>query len=80
MKKLLQMLRDNASTERKPLNLIRGEDGAVLIDATRPGHPVLYANPAFERMTGYSAAELAGHLRPPMKCGWRDDDLIAVDD
>jgi hypothetical protein len=26
------------------------------------------------------AAELAGHLRPPMKCGWRDDDLIAVDD
>jgi diguanylate cyclase (GGDEF)-like protein/PAS domain S-box-containing protein len=35
-------------------------DGAVLIDATRPGHPVLYANPAFERMTGYTATELAG--------------------
>ena len=35
-------------------------DGAVLTDATRPGHPVVYANPAFERMTGYAAAELVG--------------------
>jgi diguanylate cyclase (GGDEF)-like protein/PAS domain S-box-containing protein len=34
-------------------------EGVVLTDATRPGHPVLYVNPAFERMTGYSAAELA---------------------
>lgn len=35
-------------------------DGAVLIDATLPDHPVLYANPAFQRMTGYAAAELVG--------------------
>lgn len=28
MKKLLQLLRDNASAERKPLNLVRAEDGA----------------------------------------------------
>jgi diguanylate cyclase (GGDEF)-like protein/PAS domain S-box-containing protein len=36
-------------------------DGVVLTDATQPGHPVVYANPAFERLTGYDAAELVGH-------------------
>jgi two-component system cell cycle response regulator len=35
-------------------------EGAVLTDARRPDHPVLYANPAFERMTGYAATELVG--------------------
>lgn len=35
-------------------------DGVVLTEATRPGHPVVYANPAFERLTGYAAAELVG--------------------
>jgi diguanylate cyclase (GGDEF)-like protein/PAS domain S-box-containing protein len=35
-------------------------EGAVLTDARRPDQPVLYANPAFERMTGYAAAELVG--------------------
>lgn len=35
-------------------------EGAVLTDARRPDHPVLYANPAFERITGYAAGELVG--------------------
>ena len=35
-------------------------EGAVLTDARRPDHPVLYANPAFERLTGYAASELVG--------------------
>lgn len=35
-------------------------DGTVLTDARRPGHPVVYVNPAFERMTGYPASELVG--------------------
>ena len=35
-------------------------DGVVLTEASRPGHPVVYANPAFERLTGYAAAELVG--------------------
>lgn len=35
-------------------------EGVVLSDARRPDHPVLYANPAFERLTGYASAELAG--------------------
>lgn len=36
-------------------------DGAVLTDASLPEQPVIYVNPAFERMTGYAAAELLGH-------------------
>ena len=32
----------------------------VIASATRPGYPVEYVNPAFERMTGYSADEVLG--------------------
>ncbi len=35
-------------------------EGAALVDATAPGMPVIYVNPAFERLTGHSAAELLG--------------------
>lgn len=35
-------------------------DGIVVCDARTPDQPVLYVNPAFERMTGYAAAELIG--------------------
>jgi two-component system cell cycle sensor histidine kinase/response regulator CckA len=34
--------------------------GILITDATRPGHPVVFANAGFERMTGYPAAEVAG--------------------
>lgn len=32
----------------------------VIASATEPGYPVEYVNPAFERMTGYSASEVLG--------------------
>jgi two-component system cell cycle response regulator len=35
-------------------------EGVVLIDAQGTDHPVLYVNPAFEALTGYTAAELVG--------------------
>jgi len=35
-------------------------EGIVLVDAQNPDHPVIYANPGFEALTGYSAAELLG--------------------
>ena len=38
-------------------------NAVLLVDATRPGHPIEYVNPAFERMRGFRAAEFVGlHL------------------
>jgi len=35
-------------------------EGIVLVDAIKPEHPVIYANPGFEALTGYWKAELVG--------------------
>jgi diguanylate cyclase (GGDEF)-like protein/PAS domain S-box-containing protein len=35
-------------------------EGLSLVDAQNPDHPVIYANPVFEVLTGYGAAELIG--------------------
>jgi diguanylate cyclase (GGDEF)-like protein/PAS domain S-box-containing protein len=35
-------------------------EGVVLVDAQNPERPVIYANPGFEALTGYSAEELRG--------------------
>jgi len=35
-------------------------EGAALVDALAPGMPVIYVNPAFERLSGYPASELLG--------------------
>jgi PAS domain S-box-containing protein len=32
----------------------------VITDFNQPDHPIIYCNPAFERVTGYSAAEVMG--------------------
>ncbi len=35
-------------------------NGIIITDATKPDHPIDYVNPAFERITGYTAAEVIG--------------------
>jgi two-component system, NtrC family, sensor kinase len=34
--------------------------GIVISDATNPEHPIIYCNPAFEKMTGYKRREILG--------------------
>jgi PAS domain S-box-containing protein len=34
--------------------------GVLVTDPNRPDNPIIYANPAFERITGYSAEEVLG--------------------
>ena len=34
--------------------------GIVLTDANQPDNPIIYVNPAFEKMSGYTAAEVMG--------------------
>ncbi|MEA5448574.1 PAS domain S-box protein, partial [Leptolyngbya sp. CCNP1308] len=35
--------------------------GIVITDARQPSNPIIYVNPAFERITGFSSAEAIGH-------------------
>jgi len=49
-------------------------EGVVLIDAQDPEQPVIYANPAFETLTGYSAAELMGRNLRLLQAHDRDQD------
>ncbi|MFN8559725.1 MAG: PAS domain-containing protein [Dehalococcoidia bacterium] len=34
--------------------------GVLITDPTQPDNPIIYANPAFEQITGYAAAEVIG--------------------
>ncbi len=45
-------------------------NGILIVDASRPELPITYVNPAFERITGYTAAEVLG----------RSTDFLVADD
>jgi two-component system cell cycle response regulator len=49
-------------------------EGVVLIDAQGTDHPVVYANPAFEALTGYTAAELVGRNLRLLQADDREQD------
>jgi diguanylate cyclase (GGDEF)-like protein/PAS domain S-box-containing protein len=49
-------------------------EGMVLIDAVNPDHPVVYANPGFEALTGYVAADLLGKNLRLLQGDDRDQD------
>src|ERR1700735_1844640 len=49
-------------------------EGVVLIDAQATDHPVIYANPAVEALTGYSAAELIGRNLRLLQADDREQD------
>jgi PAS domain S-box-containing protein len=41
--------------------VVSSNNGIFITDASEPDHPIIYANPALEKITGYTASELAGH-------------------
>jgi len=43
------------------LAVAASNDGVVIVDARARDMPLVYVNPAFERLTGYQAAEVLGH-------------------
>ncbi len=49
-------------------------DGIALVDALDPERPVIYVNPGFEALTGYSAAELAGRNLRLLQADDREQD------
>lgn len=40
--------------------LASARNGIIITDATQPDDPIIYCNPAFEKITGYSEAEVLG--------------------
>jgi PAS domain S-box-containing protein len=72
---LFGIVRSLASTQQRALVLaqemtekfriqeravISSSNGIFITDVSARGHPIIYANPAMERITGYSAEELTG--------------------
>ncbi|HZF15641.1 MAG TPA: diguanylate cyclase [Steroidobacteraceae bacterium] len=49
-------------------------DGVVVVDAQAPDMPVVYVNPAFERLTGHPATELIGRNLRLLQANDRDQD------
>jgi two-component system cell cycle response regulator len=49
-------------------------EGVVLIDAQGTDHPVIYVNPAFETLSGYSSAELMGRNLRVLQADDREQD------
>jgi len=41
--------------------VISSNNGIFITDAAQPHHPIIYANPSMEKITGYTADELSGH-------------------
>lgn len=51
--------------------------GIVLADATRPNNPIIDVNPAFERITGYTRADVMGQNCRMLQCQNTDPATIA---
>jgi diguanylate cyclase (GGDEF)-like protein/PAS domain S-box-containing protein len=49
-------------------------EGVVLVDAQKPERPVIYANPGFQALTGFSMAELVGRNLRFLQADDRDQD------
>ena len=58
--------------------LAASANGVVISDAVRPDQPIVYANPAFERMTGYGLAEIMGRNCRFLQGPDRDQPAVAV--
>ncbi len=54
-------------------------NGIIITKADQPGRPIIYVNPAFERITGYPAAEVVGQSCRKLQSGDRNQPgLVAL--
>lgn len=72
LKKLTETLEDRVAERTQDLRqnqaylklleraVSASNNGIVIVDAQTPDHPVQFVNPAFEKITGYSQAEVVG--------------------
>ncbi len=60
VRSLLQRARHEEALRLSDRVLAGISNGVTIVDATAPDNPLVYANPAFERITGYAAADVLG--------------------
>lgn len=68
-----------ASLHLRERALASSSCGVVISDMLQPGQPILYVNEAFERITGYSSAEVLGRNCSLLQAG-RPDAMIGVEE
>ena len=51
--------------------------GTLIVDASHPELPIVYANVAYERLTGYTLSDLAGHPWAPLARAAEGDEALA---
>ncbi len=73
-----EMLRVEADRQLKEHALASINSGVVITDLNQPDNPIIYANAAFERITGYSTAEVLGRNCRLLGPGERDGAAIAL--
>ncbi|MFL6592203.1 MAG: EAL domain-containing protein [Luteimonas sp.] len=57
---ITQQKRDEASLRLLRQAIEATDNGIAICDARQPDRPIVYVNPAFEQITGYALAEVAG--------------------
>jgi PAS domain S-box-containing protein len=55
-----EVSRSASDARLKERAMAASSDGIVITDPNRPDDPIIYVNPAFEKMTGYAEAEVLG--------------------
>ena len=54
-----------------------GSAGVLIVDASHPELPVIYANAAYEQLTGFTLGDLAGHAWAPLARAEEGDEAFA---
>ncbi|MDJ1173260.1 PAS domain S-box protein [Roseofilum capinflatum] len=53
-------------------------NGIIISDSTKPGNPIVYVNPGFEKLTGYTEAEILGRTCSILQGEDRDQPDLAL--
>ncbi|RUO22239.1 bifunctional diguanylate cyclase/phosphodiesterase [Aliidiomarina iranensis] len=57
---ITQRLRDQGQLQILQRSVEASVNGIVIADGRKPGYPLVYVNPAFQKITGYTASEILG--------------------
>jgi diguanylate cyclase (GGDEF)-like protein/PAS domain S-box-containing protein len=61
MKRAMEEQRTQGALRLRQRAIDASSNGIMIIDITLPDNPIVYANPAFEQITGYTSQEALGH-------------------